>query len=101
MSTDPLPEGIEVFSTCPPSSAFDPRGYVERVEEVARWSDDSGYRGILVYTDNRLVDPWLVAQLILQATSSLCPLVAVQPLYLHPFTAAKKVASLAFLHGRR
>jgi alkanesulfonate monooxygenase len=56
---------------------------------------------VLVYTDNGLVDPWLVAQLILQSTSTLSPLVAVQPVYMHPFTAAKMVASLGLLHGRR
>jgi alkanesulfonate monooxygenase len=98
--TSSLPEGIELFSTCPPSSGSSARSYVQRVEEVARWVDEAGYRGLLVYTDNRLVDPWLVAQLVLQATTSLRPLVAVQPVYLHPFAAAKKVASLAFLHGR-
>src|SRR2546430_4749483 len=34
----------------------------------SRWSEDAGCRGILVYTDNRLVDPWLVAQLIVENT---------------------------------
>ena len=33
--------------------------------------------------------------------SSLCPLVAIQPIYMHPYTAAKMVASLGFLHERR
>lgn len=69
--------------------------------EVARWSDEAQYKGVLIYTDNRLVDPWLVAQLVLESSESLCPLVAVQPIYMHPYWAAKKIASLAFLHGRR
>jgi alkanesulfonate monooxygenase len=56
---------------------------------------------MLVYTDNGLVDPWLVAQIVLQSTERLCPLVAVQPVYMHPYAVAKMVASLAFLHGRR
>jgi alkanesulfonate monooxygenase len=56
---------------------------------------------MLVYTDNGLVDPWLVAQIVLQETEQLCPLVAVQPVYMHPYSAAKMVASLAFLHRRR
>jgi alkanesulfonate monooxygenase len=92
---------VEIFSTCLPSRNEDPGIYLQRVAEVARWSDSAGYRGILVYTDNGLVDPWLVAQLILQRTERLCPLVAVQPVYMHPYSAAKMVASLAFLHGRR
>jgi alkanesulfonate monooxygenase len=93
--------GVDIFSTCLPSRNEDSRTYLERVAQVARWSDGAGYRGILVYTDNGLVDPWLVAQIILHSTEQLCPLVAVQPVYMHPYSVAKMVASLAFLHGRR
>jgi alkanesulfonate monooxygenase len=92
---------VEIFSTCLPSRNENPGTYLERVIQVAQWSDAAGYRGMLVYTDNGLVDPWLVAQVILQQTEQLCPLVAVQPIYMHPYSAAKMVASLAFLHGRR
>ena len=98
---DGAAQGVEIFSTCLPSRDEDPEIYLERVADVARWSDNAGYRGILVYTDNGLIDPWLVAQLILQRTERLCPLVAVQPVYMHPYSAAKMVASLAFLHRRR
>ncbi len=94
-------EGIELFSTCPPSSGFSPGTYLERVAEIARWSDDAGCEGMLVYTDNGLLDPWLVAQIVLQNTKALCPLVAVQPVYMHPYSVAKMVASLAHLHERR
>jgi alkanesulfonate monooxygenase len=94
-------EGVEVFSTCPQSKDVDRSGYLQRVADVARWSDEAGYRGILVYTDNSIVDPWLVSQLILQNTEQLCPLVAIQPIYMHPYTAAKMVSTLAFLHERR
>jgi alkanesulfonate monooxygenase len=93
--------GLELFSTCPPSWAVPRDEYLRRVAEVGRWSDEAGYRGILVYTDNSLVDPWLLAQVILQHTESLCPLVAVQPVYMHPYTAAKMVASFAHLYRRR
>ena len=93
--------GIDIFSTCLPSRNEDARTYVERVVRIARWSDDAGYCGMLIYTDNGLVDPWLVAQVVLQNTRQLSPLVAVQPVYMHPYSAAKMVASLAFLHGRR
>jgi alkanesulfonate monooxygenase len=92
---------IEVFATCPQSKDVSPQDYLSRLRDVARWSDEAGYRGILVYTDNGIVDPWLVSQLILESTTSLCPLVAVQPIYLHPYSAAKMVTSLAYLHGRR
>jgi alkanesulfonate monooxygenase len=95
------PAGVEVFSTCPQSKDVDRSEYLGRVADVARWSDEAGYRGILVYTDNGIADPWLVSQIILQETKALCPLVAVQPIYMHPYTAAKMVSTLALLHERR
>jgi len=91
---------FEVFSTCPPSSGTGD-AYVRHVEQVARWSEAWGYTGILVYTDNSLFDPWLVAHLIVQRTRHLSPLVAVQPVYTHPYTVAKLVASFGALYGRK
>lgn len=92
---------LKVFSTCPQSSALDRESYVQNVIDVARWSEDAGCEGILVYTDNSLVDPWLVSQIIIQNTSSLCPLVAVQPVYMHPYSVAKMVSSLGHFYRRR
>lgn len=95
---------LELFSTCPQSRGMGSGGgaaYLRQVVEVARWSEGAGCRGMLIYTDNALVDPWLVAQLVLQGTERICPLVAVQPLYMHPYSAAKAVASLGFLHQRQ
>jgi alkanesulfonate monooxygenase len=89
-----------VFSTCPQSKGAD-SAYLDRVAEISRWSEAAGCEGMLVYTDNSLVDPWLVTQVALQATERLAPLVAVQPVYMHPYSVAKMVASLAFMHGRR
>src|SRR5215468_7880996 len=91
---------IRLFSTCPPSSQY--RGdYLRKVKEVAEWCDDAGVEGILVYTDNSLVDPWQVSQVILTSTSNLAPLVALQPVYMHPYTAAKMVATFSHLYNRR
>jgi alkanesulfonate monooxygenase len=92
---------VQVFSTCPSSLGADRCTYLQHVRDVARWSEENGCHGILVYTDNSVVDPWLVSQVILQNTSRLCPLVAVQPLYMHPYTVAKMISSLAFFYGRR
>jgi alkanesulfonate monooxygenase len=94
-------DGIKLFSTCPQSKDFAPADYLPQVRRVARWSEAAGCTGMLIYADNSIVDPWLVAQLVLQETRQLCPLVAVQPIYMLPYTAAKMVASLGSLHGRR
>jgi alkanesulfonate monooxygenase len=92
---------LEVFCTCPQSFAVSRDQYVDEVKAVARWSEECGCKGILVYTDNSLVDPWLVSQIILQNTKKLCPLVAVQPAYMHPYAVAKIVSSFAHLYERR
>ena len=92
---------LEVFSTCAQSSEGHPDSYRQRVADVARWSEQAGCKGILVYSDNRLLDPWLVSHIIIQNTTRLCPLVAVQPVYLHPYAVAKMVASFGHLQGRR
>ena len=104
--SDPTPGGrprpvLKLFSTCPPYGEASLNRYAQQVAEVSRWSEEAGYAGILVYTDNSMVDSWLVAQVIIQNTQSLCPLVAVQPAYIHPYTAAKMVTSLGNMYRRR
>ena len=83
------------------STGYDSFSYLDQVKNVARWSEAAGCRGILVYTDNGIVDPWLVSQMIIEHTEEIAPLVAVQPAYMHPYSVAKMVTSLAFLHGRK
>jgi alkanesulfonate monooxygenase len=92
---------LRLFATCPQSKDLDAEDYRERVAAVARWSEKAGFAGILVYADNGLIDPWLVAQVIVASTTKLSPLVAVQPIYMHPYSAAKMVASIGHLYGRR
>jgi alkanesulfonate monooxygenase len=99
--TDNLGRHVRIFSTCPQSKDVDRAEYAKRIADVARWSEEAGCEGILVYTDNGIVDPWLVTQLVIESTDRLAPLVAIQPVYMHPYSVAKMVSSLAFLHGRR
>jgi alkanesulfonate monooxygenase len=95
------PARVEIFSTSPQSKDVPRDRYLEEVARVARWSEEAGCTGILVYTDNSIVDPWLVAQVILQSTARLAPLVATQPVYMHPYAVAKMVSSLGFMYRRR
>jgi len=94
-------DGIRIFSTAPQSRVVDRELFVRNIVEIAQWSEQAGCEGILIYTDNSLVDPWLVAQLIIENTKALCPLVAIQPVYMHPYTVAKMVASFGHLYKRR
>ena len=92
---------IKIFTTCPVSAAEEPKAGRRRLEDVAVWSEQAGCEGMLVFSDNRQLDAWLVSQTIMNVTDRLCPLVAIQPAYMHPYSVAKMITSLAFLHGRR
>src|SRR5262245_2993501 len=92
---------LKIFSTCPLSSRAEPEVCARDLREFARAREDAGHQGILVVTDNGQLDPWLVSQIIVEATERLCPLVAIQPAYMHPYTVAKMITSFAHLHGRR
>ncbi|HEY1303129.1 MAG TPA: LLM class flavin-dependent oxidoreductase [Vicinamibacterales bacterium] len=92
---------IEVFSTCPPSSRVPKEQYLERLIDIAQWSESAGCTGILVFSDNSLLDPWALSHLIIQHTRTLRPLVAIQPVYMHPYWVAKQITTLSYLHGRR
>jgi alkanesulfonate monooxygenase len=93
--------GVEVFATAPQSKDWDKSEYLRRVADVARWSEEAGCAGILVYTDNSIADPWLVGQVIIQSTERLSPLVAIQPVYMHPYSVARMISTYGFLHNRR
>jgi alkanesulfonate monooxygenase len=101
MSTKPSDAPVEVFATCPSSNDADPDVYLRQMIDVARWSDQHGCKGILIYSDNSQLDAWLLSHIIIEHTRTLCPLVAVQPVYMHPYTVAKMLTSIAHLHRRR
>ena len=92
---------LHLIGSCPVMNFENSSKYAGYVAAVADWADRDGWEAILVYADNRQADPWLVAQIIVEKTRHLRPLVAVQPLYAHPFTVAKSVATLAQMYGRQ
>ncbi|MGI8548561.1 MAG: LLM class flavin-dependent oxidoreductase, partial [Gemmatimonadaceae bacterium] len=94
------PDGaVDVFTVSP--RTLDTDAYWRNIEDVTRWSERYGCTGVLLFTGNdTYVEPWLVAQHVC-ATSTLSPLVAVNPIYMHPFTTAKMIASLSYLYRRR
>lgn len=93
-------DDIRVFTTCPQSKDHMPADYLRRLQKVAKWSDEFGCTGMLIYSDNSIVDPWVVAQYVINESRRLVPLVAVQPVYMHPYTVAKMVASLGVMYDR-
>jgi alkanesulfonate monooxygenase len=72
------------------------------VRQAIRWSADAGLDGILIYTGaGSLLDPWVAATTVLAQTERLHPMVAVNPVYQHPYTTARMLLSLGLLYGRR
>ena len=84
------------------SRNIDSARYIDELMRAARFSDRNGLAGILLFAGNdTLVEPWSIAQHILANTAECSPLVAVNPVYVHPFTAAKFVSSFALLYHRK
>ncbi|NIZ13561.1 LLM class flavin-dependent oxidoreductase [Phaeobacter sp. HF9A] len=92
---------MQLLTTAPPSAIFSGPEYLKTVIDLARKNEAAGVSGMLIYTDNSLIDPWTVAQAVLEQTRDFVPLVAVQPVYMSPYAAACKISSLAFLYGRK
>jgi len=103
-------EFLKIYATTPESEpqnislkkeAVDGAAYYNHIVNTAKWSEAHGFTGTLVYSNNSLVDGWSVAQIILQHTKRLTPLVAVNPVYIRPYSLAKRIASLSFMYKRR
>lgn len=61
-----------------------------------------GVTGVLAFAGNDvMVDPWFAALYACQTTSALKPLIAVNPIYMHPFQVAKLVSTIAYVYRRR
>ncbi len=92
---------IDLFSTTPQSVDFRNHSYLYEIKKAAQYSEQYGFKGTLIYGDNRLADPWIIACAILSATLKLIPLIALQPVYMHPYTVAKKIATIGLLYDRK
>lgn len=92
---------VELFTAIPNIVQSDRQHFVNELKRIARQSEKYNFRGVLVYSDNSLADPWLVTSLILSETEKLLPMIALQPVYMHPYTVAKKIASIALIHERQ
>ncbi len=91
---------IELFTTTPQSVEFDRYLFLNELKRISRQTEKYGYKGILVYSDNRLADPWMMTGIILAETTHLLPMIALQPMYMHPYTVAKKIASIGLIYDR-
>lgn len=91
---------LQTYATCPGSAGTTRAEFRERLSTVARWTEASRCRGLLIFTDNYSADQWATAQFLVERTERLVPLVAAQPAYLHPHTVARMVTTIGLLYGR-
>jgi alkanesulfonate monooxygenase len=90
---------MRIFAISP--REHDPAIAWSRIDTTVRLADEHGFTGILAHTGNdTLVDPWLVGQHAMVVSERLRPLVAINPMYHHPFAVAQLVSSLTYRHGR-
>lgn len=76
--------------------------YWQNIKNVVDWTELYGFTGVLLFDGNdTFISPWNAAQEALARTKHLSPLIAVNPIYMHPFTAAKLVSSLTQIYNRK
>jgi len=91
---------IEVFSLVPRAARSEQ--FWPNVLEVTRLSDEYRCSGVLIFNGNEIVvEPWFIAQTMAAHSRELMPLVAVNPVYMHPFSVARMVSSLSLAYRRR
>ena len=94
-------EAIRIIGSTPTRSVGEGGSdFIERFKLAVEWADRANWNAALIYTSNNALDPWLLAQILIQMTTNLRPLVAVQPIYEHPFTVANQASTLTALYDR-
>lgn len=91
--------GVRVFAISPRD--HDPATAWTAVETTIHLADRYGFTGVLAHVGNdTLVEPWTVAHHALATSTALRPLIAVNPVYQHPFATAQLAASLTYRYQR-
>lgn len=92
---------LTIVGTCPLyENGTNPSEYLNKIQTAASRAENQGWTALLVYSDHQQIEPWLAANFLLSLTKKISPLVAVQPLYMHPFSVARMVSSLSLIYER-
>lgn len=93
-------KGIYIFTTMRRSE--DEASYIESTMELMEINERLCFAGILFFQNNSNdIEPWVLAQEILSKPYTQSPFIALNPVYLHPYTAAQKIMSLSRLYKKR
>ncbi|MFH8516604.1 LLM class flavin-dependent oxidoreductase [Streptomyces gelaticus] len=78
-----------------------PQEFKRHLCEVSAWAEAAGLRGLLVFSDNDSLDPWAISQFIIERTETIVPMVAVNPMYMHPFNVARLISTIGQMYARQ
>src|ERR1700678_4346107 len=92
---------VEVIGTATMHCLPDSEQYQHRLAAIGQRAENHGFTGLLVGYHHTTLDPWAAAGVLLQQSSRLTPLIALQPYTMAPFTAAKMISSFSSLYNRR
>jgi len=92
---------ISVFSVLPRNEETQ-EYFSADIKPFIRLSEKHHYTGMLLFQSNRgNIEPWVFAQELLCNSTTLQPFIAVNPVYMHPFTVAKKILTLVGFYNRK
>lgn len=75
--------------------------HLREMSALIEMADTCDVTGILIFTGNDMpVEPFVLAQNIFSRSLKLSPLVAVNPIYYHPYSVARIVSSFYAMYGR-
>lgn len=77
-----------------PDDRLSDADYKSTIADQVSASVESGFQYTLITVGHKRRDPWITAQYAMQLNSKFSPLIAINPNYIHPLAAAKKIATL-------
>jgi alkanesulfonate monooxygenase len=85
-----------------PQRSFDVKAFTENFHDCMKFCDERHIPGMLISSSGAdFYDPWMMAQYFLQNTKNTSAIIAINPVYMHPFTAARMIVTLSELFSRK
>lgn len=85
-----------------PQRSFDLKTYRANFDACMKVCEERHIPGMLISSSGAdFYDPWIMVQYYLQNTTNTSAVIAINPVYMHPFTAARMIVTLSELYGRK
>lgn len=91
---------VEIYTTIRRVEGLE--DYAVKLVDYFKQVEENGFTGTLIFQSNTNdIEPWVLAQQLLSCSRSIIPFIAVNPMYMHPYTAAQKILSFSKLYNRK